>query len=1126
MPSSIGPYRLAARLGKGGMGEVWQAIHTPTERAVAVKVLSENEPSFADAVRLEAEAVAALDHPHIVALLDVGTIPQDSADWIGGSPYLVMELLDGGTLRQRAPGMDWAETRRMLDALLDGLGHAHARELIHRDLKPANVMRAGPTDPRPGWRISDFGLAHAHGDASATVREGARGSPRYMAPEQFSGYRRDFGPWTDLYGLGCLAWAVVTGRPVFQARDLPGLQRAHLQQTPPALHPRFPTPEGLEDWLRRLLAKRAGDRFPTAADAQVALARIDRGEPLAPARAAQSGRLPASGTFYVTMTSDGFRTPELEPAFDTDGGIREVGLPPKPPAPPHPPSWRHRAEVAPRAHLGTASLALVDLRAPPFVGRDAERDELWSLLGEVHHTNEPRLVLLTGAPGQGESALAEWLVHRARETGSAHALRAHHSLVGGGGAAELVTDALHLHGLDASDTRARLAYLAGQGEIPSDLELDSLVRTTHADPSPPTLDEERATLLSILRRLVRDRPVVLFLDDLHRSAESRELVRFLMAQPLPLFIVATGQPTGEADDAVGAADLVGLAAEFSAAHLELGPLDAFAVRALIRRMVDLDDTLAQRLEIASQGHPLFILETLEGWVRDGVLTAGHRGWQLAKGAEITLPGSLHQAVTEHLERALGDRADDERRAVEVAAILGDPIDIRRWVRVCLLAGARPGPDLVAHLLASGVWRRESVPDSPIRFASSPVRSALTQQAAKAGRATAYHRGAARMIQEEGGSIARLGLHQLRAGAPDLAIANLLGAAEEVINHGDLGETARALAWLDEALQAADPDRHGEARARAHVIHATLHILRGAGPDADEDLDAAEALTQQGRWPAVRAQIAVLRGRRATRERRYDQALAHLKRATKWADQAKDRRLQGRALYQRGNLLLYLGRIDEAERNLLAARPLSRAHPADLGKVLVALAKVHKQRGAHAEARRSVQEAAPWFVAANSAWGRIVVRGFVADLDRAEGALDDAAAGYLDTYHGYLRLGLRQADVALLNLGMVELARAHIDGARAIFTHCLAAFKTQRAPMFIAVAWAGRLATDAAQGDGAAFDDALTQVRSALDRTGFVHIELAETLETAERYAREHLTDRRADAAGDLARAQRRSLGLP
>src|SRR5688500_13818028 len=146
---ALGPFTLLAPLGAGGMGEVWAAVHGPSDAPVAVKVLTAafaREPVFVRAFRNEVRATAALDHPSIVAVLDHGEV-SEAADAASdgrlqaGSPYLVMERVDGGSLADVLGNHPWDDLRRDLLVVLDALAHAHARGVVHRDMKPANVLR-------------------------------------------------------------------------------------------------------------------------------------------------------------------------------------------------------------------------------------------------------------------------------------------------------------------------------------------------------------------------------------------------------------------------------------------------------------------------------------------------------------------------------------------------------------------------------------------------------------------------------------------------------------------------------------------------------------------------------------------------------------------------------------------------------------------------------------------------------------------------------------------------------------------------------------------------------------------------------------------------------------------------
>jgi Tol biopolymer transport system component len=288
----LGPYEVVGLLGAGGMGVVYRARDPRLGREVAIKVLPNDvsaDPRRLERFRREARAVAALDHPNILAVHDVGT--ED------GAPYAVFELVDGQTLRELLAGGPLAPSRALDLAaqLARGLAAAHREAIVHRDIKPENLLVT-----RQGiLKIVDFGLATARAPEDRGVTEETRsrltgqgdrpGTPAYMSPEQVAGQTVD--RRSDLFSLGVVVHEMLCGRPPFLRATSPETMVAILKEWP------GPLPEsvrnevpGLPPVLDRCLAKDPEGRFQSAADLEFALQQA-----LGPASESAVAREPRAG---------------------------------------------------------------------------------------------------------------------------------------------------------------------------------------------------------------------------------------------------------------------------------------------------------------------------------------------------------------------------------------------------------------------------------------------------------------------------------------------------------------------------------------------------------------------------------------------------------------------------------------------------------------------------------------------------------------------------------------------------------------------------------------------------------------------------------------------------------------
>jgi serine/threonine protein kinase len=253
-----GRYELVRRLGSGGMAEVVEARDHRLGRSVAIKRLRTDlaDPSARARFHREAMTAAALAHPNIVAVYDVGEVR--------GAPYIVMELIDGESLAARiaADGaLDPADAVDVTEQLLGALGAAHSRGLVHRDVKPANVLLT-----RDGTvKLADFGIAQALASTSSLTQTGqVIGTPRYLSPEQAMGAPAS--PQSDLYAAGLVLYEMLTGASPFAGDSPAALAAAHQQATVPRildLQPRVSST--VANTIDRALAKDPKARFVSAA---------------------------------------------------------------------------------------------------------------------------------------------------------------------------------------------------------------------------------------------------------------------------------------------------------------------------------------------------------------------------------------------------------------------------------------------------------------------------------------------------------------------------------------------------------------------------------------------------------------------------------------------------------------------------------------------------------------------------------------------------------------------------------------------------------------------------------------------------------------------------------------------
>ena len=274
---TIPGYELLGVLGRGGMGIIYRVRHLKLNRIIALKMLLSGE--FARAVEVarfmrEARAVAALQHPNIVQIYDVGEVE--------GRPYFTMELVEGGSLAQRIAdtrtAKDPKQAAELAATLARGMHVAHQAGIVHRDLKPGNILLSCDGIPK----ISDFGLASRFdGECSLTGTEARLGTPSYMSPEQVTGARQTNSPAVDVYALGAILYELLTGEPPFRATTALETQRKVVSDEairPSRVHARIQ--RDLDTICLKCLSKDPASRYGSAAELADDLDRFLRLEPI------------------------------------------------------------------------------------------------------------------------------------------------------------------------------------------------------------------------------------------------------------------------------------------------------------------------------------------------------------------------------------------------------------------------------------------------------------------------------------------------------------------------------------------------------------------------------------------------------------------------------------------------------------------------------------------------------------------------------------------------------------------------------------------------------------------------------------------------------------------------------
>ncbi len=966
-------------LGLGGAAEVYRALDLVQQREVAVKILNQRaEPDLVARFIREGQVLSRLHHPHIVQVYRTGEE--------GGRRYLVMELVRGGSLRerlQRGP-LPWREAVEVALQVAQALEHAHAHQVIHRDLKPGNIL----FDDQGRAKLTDFGLAHLE-DASAMTRTGTvMGTVLYLSPEQAVGQHVD--ARSDLYALGAVLFEMLTGQPPFTGPSAVSIIYKHLnEQPPPVRRVNAQVPPLVEAVVERLLRKDPARRFPNATETIAALRQaLLEGE---------------AGQATIPLE-------ELAPEAKTAGEVAA--------------SWVGREDVL-QILREALEAVLSGMGRTVLISGEAGLGKTRLAREFAREARERNVLTLSGA------CLYEDAPHPYAPF--VELLRGYEERVGApqeGALAALWQDARIFLGLGGAGASAERAALLQQG-------------------SPVDAQANVFELLSqLLQALARQRPLLLVVDDLqfaspttlqffHYLARNIRRERILLLglyRPEELLPGMAGgpHPLRETLRRMGREQLYQEIPLRPLTEEEVGQIAAEALNVLA-----LDGEFTALLQREVEGNPFYLLEMLRLLQEQGALERVGDHWELAKALdEVRLPSSVVDVLMRRIERV----SEEERNLLDWGAVLGHRLDVELLATMLEDSRLKIIRRLYALEQQHGLVSSD---EQGFYFAHGKVREVVYAELPPSLRRE-YHLLAGQALEarwaDRPEAVAYdLARHFAAAQALDKGYRySLLAAARAEATFAP----AEAAGYLEQALDLldkmpADAQDKGQRMALEHRLGrllATIGRQEEACAALGRALELSRALARRDAQAEILLDLGVTQGNVGA----WDDALRLAEESLRLAEEQGKTELQARTLLNLGFFAFEQGHWEQALAWLERALAVAREHGHELlaARALGNLAIVHNARGERREAIALYQQSIATFSQHEQLLD--VARGFsnVGFSYYGLGEYEEARRYYVQALELATKVGdIREQGVVHLHLAEATLALGKLTEAR---EHCIQA----------------------------------------------------------------------------------------
>lgn len=703
--------------------------------------------------------------------------------------------------------------------------------------------------------------------------------------------------------------------------------------------------------------------------------------------------------------------------------------------------------------MSGSGMGLYGLREIPLLGRERERDALWSGLSRAH-VRGPQLLMIRGASGVGKSRLAEWLAVRAQELGCALAMRAIHSPMSSpaDGLLRMIANHARCVGLPLRESTQRilevLRYSAPHVEQEvlqqEAIALATLLTSHGEEASQRVIPDERevwAVIANYFALLSSRRCVVVWIDDAQWGADSLRFLRQLLhrdARSMEVLFVLTVRDDLLAERLAEAAHLEHLEQLHDAESIDVPALSMTEHRTLISTLLGLQDELVQQIADRTLGNPLFAVQLIGDWIERGVLVASSRGYQLEDGASVELPDDLHTLWRQRVgrllaERFTGERAGAARAALELAALLGQEVDTYEWEAACLLAQLAVPEELVDTLIAQRLARHTA---HGWALVHGMLRESLERVAHEAGRSARLHGLCVEMLltlygEHAMGHAERVASHLIQAGRLEEALAPLIDAAYHDQVSGQYARASEILMRYDQVTQQLGLSPQSLHVARARMQRVWLAWSRGGTSEAlDTEVAQLEALATRHQWDDVLGECWRWRGLVARFATGLEESLAHLERAQACYEHIQDKEGEARCLLSMAVALRGLRRLDEAEQALVQAVELASSSDffVLLPRCFGNLAEVALQQGELERARERFERARRVAEDVGDRKAMAFAIGGQGELAMVRGEFEQAYALWSRAEAIFDAVGSSYARVARVQLAAVHVMRDQSDEA--------------------------------------------------------------------------------------------------